>query len=96
METRQLGAEATEKCGCLLSPQNLQLPLLRCYTVFNLLVPQFAPLHPSKNGTWPFFSILKRRHCAEKAFLADFSRRLSFTFAATLGQGPQYVSLVYG
>lgn len=55
METRQLGAEATEKCGCLLSQQNLQLPLLLCYSVFNLLVSQCALLHPSKkkkkNGT---------------------------------------------
>lgn len=78
METRQLGAEATEKCGCLLSQQNLQLPLLLCYSVFNLLGSQFALLHPSKNGTQLFFGILKQGHCVEKAFLVYFSRRLSF------------------
>lgn len=38
METRQLRAEATEKCGCRLSQQNLQLSLLLSYSVFNLLV----------------------------------------------------------
>lgn len=85
METRQLGAEATEKCGCLLSQQNLQLPLLLCYSVFNLLVSQFALLHLSKNGTRPFFGALKLRHCGEKAFLVYSSRRHSFGFVATLG-----------
>lgn len=38
METRQLRAEATEKCGCRLSQQNLQLSPLHHYSVFNLLV----------------------------------------------------------
>lgn len=80
METRQLGAEATEKCGCLLSQQNLQLPLFLCYSVFNLLVSQCALLHPSKKKKKKW-----HRHCAEKAFLVYFSRRLSFAFVATLG-----------
>jgi len=48
METRQLGAEATEKCGFLLSQLNLQLPPLLCYSVFNVLVSQFALLQPSE------------------------------------------------
>lgn len=78
METRQLGAEATEKCGCFLSQLNLQLPPLLRYSVFNLLVSQFALLHPSKNGTRSFFGIVRRGHCAEKAFLVYFSRRLRF------------------
>lgn len=83
METRQLRAEATEKCGGLLSQQNLQLPLLHCYSVFNLLVSQFALLHPSKKGLFLafFFGILRHRHCVEKAFFV----RLSFAFVATLG-----------
>lgn len=85
METRQLGAEATEKCGCFLSQQNLQLPPLLGYSVFNLLVSQFALLHPSKNGTRPFFGIVRLRDRAERAFLVYFSRRLSFAFVAALG-----------
>lgn len=85
METRQLGAEATEKCGCFLSQQNLQLSPLLCYSVFNLPVSQFALLHPSKNGTRPFFGIVKHMYCVEKAFLVYFSRRLSFAFVAALG-----------
>lgn len=82
METRQLGAEATEKCGCLLSQQNLQLPLLLCYSGFNLLVSQFALLHLSKK--WDNF-FLWHSKAKEKAFLVYFSRRLSFAYVATLG-----------
>lgn len=59
--------------------------LLLCYSVFNLLVPQFALLHPSENGTRPFFGSLKHRHLVEKAFLMYFGRRLSFAFVDTLG-----------
>lgn len=78
METRQLGAEATEKCGCFLSRQNLQLPPLLRYSVFNLLVSQLALLHPSKNETRPFFGFVSHGHCVERAFLVYFSRRFVF------------------
>lgn len=62
METRQLGAEATEKCGCFLSQQNLQLPPLLRYSVFNLLVSQFALLHLSKKRDEAFLL-----HCEAQA-----------------------------
>lgn len=54
------------------------LPFCPVTVVFNLLVPQFAPMHPSENRTRLFFGSLKRRHLAEKAVF--FSLCFFFSF----------------
>ena len=57
-------------------------PLLLCYSVFNLLVSQFALLHPSKNGTRPFLWRSKGTGIVvKKLFLCIFCSGVSFFFA---------------
>lgn len=78
METRQLGAEATEKCGCFLSQQNLQLPPLLRYSVFNLLVSQFALLHLSKKRDEAFLLHCEAQALCWKGFSCVFQQETQF------------------
>lgn len=55
--------------------------LLLRYSVFNLLVSQFALLHLSKKADRAFLS---RGLCTEKPFLVYFSRGLSFALVTTI------------
>lgn len=64
--------------------------------LFNLLVPQFALLHPSENRTRLFFGRVKRSHGLEKTFLLCFCRSLRFVCVDAPVSGRRCASLVRG